>query len=66
MLPTASTLIRAVDVGISGIKTDSEPSLGVLAVRTVGKVVPPSVEREILTLAAVPLAFQVTFRFVNR
>ena len=46
------------------------PSLGVLARRTVGKLNPPSVESEILTLAvligaAVVLAtFQVTLKFV--
>ena len=34
-----------------GIDTDCVPSLGVLAWRTVGNVWPPSVEREIFTLA---------------
>src|SRR6187551_822842 len=65
MLLTASTFIRAVDVGMLGIKTISEPSLGVLAVRIVGNVLPPSIESEILTLAAFPLAFQVTLRLLN-
>ena len=66
MLPTASIFIRPVVVSMSGIRTDSEPSLAVLAARTVGKVFPPSVEREILTLAAligaavVPLTSHVT------
>ena len=50
-LPTASTLIRAVVVAPTGIVIDSEPSLGVLANRIVGKVCPPSVDNEILTLA---------------
>jgi len=52
MLPTASTFIRAVVVGVLGIETDSLPSFAVLARRVVGKVLPPSVETEILTLAA--------------
>ena len=52
MLPTASTLTRAVEVVRLGSGTDSEPSLGVLAASTVGNVVPPSVESEILTFAA--------------
>lgn len=51
ILPTASTLIRAVVVAPLGIVTDSVPSLVVLAAKTVGKVVPPSVDNEILTLA---------------
>lgn len=71
MFPTASTFIRAVVVSMSGIRTDSAPSLGVLAARMVGKVLPPSVEREILTFAAltgaavVPLTFQVTLKLVS-
>src|SRR5450432_4183734 len=70
ILPTASTFIRAVDVGVLGIKTDAEPLLGVLATRTVGNVLPPSVEREILTFAALTGAavvlatFQVTVELV--
>ena len=60
ILPTASIFMRANDVGVLGMVTDSLPSLAVLADSTVGKVLPPSVEREILTLAAGPLAFQVT------
>ena len=51
---------------MSGIKTDWAPSLGVLAASTVGKVFPPSVESEIFTLAALPLAFQVTLKLVSR
>jgi hypothetical protein len=51
MLPTDSTLILAVVVGVFGITNDSVPSLGVLADNTVGNVRPPSVEREIFTLA---------------
>ena len=71
ILPTASTFIRAVVVGMLGIKTDSAPSLGVLARRMVGNVLPPSVEREILTFAALTGAavvlatFQVTLRLVS-
>ena len=65
-LPTASILILAVVVGVFGIVTVSDPSLDVLARRTVGKLYPPSVERRILTLAAetgelaVPATFHVT------
>jgi hypothetical protein len=51
ILPIASTLIRAVVVGVLGIVSDSVPSLAVLAESTVGNVLPPSVEREILTFA---------------
>src|SRR5213078_1192851 len=42
MLPTAPILIRAVCVGMFGITMVSEPSLGVLLTRTVGKALPPS------------------------
>ena len=68
MLPTASTLMRAVVVPVFGMVTDSVPSFGVLARSTVGKVIPPSVEREIFTLAAltgtavVLATFQVTVK----
>src|SRR5437762_4770761 len=48
MLPTASTFTRAVCVGVFGITIVSEPSLGVFAARTIGNVIPPSVERDIL------------------
>ena len=64
--PTASILTRACEVTPIGIVTSAEPSFGVLAKSTVGKVWPPSVESEILTFAtltgaAVVLAtFQVT------
>ena len=51
MLPTASTFTLAVVVAMSGIVSASEPSLGVLAERTIGKVVPPSVDNDILTAA---------------
>ena len=66
ILPTASTLMRAVDVGVFGIVTLWLPSLAVLAARTVGNVLPPSVEKEIFTFAALTGAavvlatFQVT------
>src|SRR2546421_57627 len=52
MLPTASTLMRAVLAEIFGTVTAAEPLLGVLATSTVGKVFPPSVESEIFTFAA--------------
>jgi len=51
ILPTASTLILAVVVGVFGITSASVPSLGVLAANTVGNVWPPSVLNEIFTLA---------------
>ena len=38
IFPTASILMRAVEVGVLGITTDCEPSFGVLEARTVGKV----------------------------
>lgn len=50
-LPTASTFTRAVALAPTGIVTASVPSLTVLASKTVGKVCPPSVDNEILTLA---------------
>jgi len=50
-LPMASTFTLAVVVGNIGIVTISEPSLGVLDNKTVGKVCPPSMDNEILTLA---------------
>ena len=50
ILPTASTFILAVEVGVLGMVTTSLPSFGVLATKVL-KVVPPSVEREIFTLA---------------
>ena len=65
ILPTASTFILAVVVGVLGMVTTSLPSLVVLATNVL-KVVPPSVEMDIFTLAqltgeAVVLAtFQVT------
>ena len=51
MLPTASTLIRAVVVGVFGITTSALPSLAVLDNKTVGKLCPPSVDNDIFTLA---------------
>src|SRR5690242_20738124 len=55
--PIASTLIRACDVDVFGSATVSEPSFGVEAASTVGKVRPPSVDRLIFTLAVlIPLA----------
>ncbi len=52
IFPAPCTLIRAVVVGVLGMVTVSVPSLAVDAARTVGKVLPPSVESEITTLAA--------------
>ena len=70
MLPRGSILIRAWPVERLGIRTDSAPSFGALAARTVGKVSPPSLESEILTFAAltgaaaVPATFHVMARIV--
>ena len=50
IFPTASIFILAVVVGVLGIVTASLPSLAVLATRVL-KVVPPSVEMDIFTLA---------------
>src|SRR4030095_5540144 len=51
MLPTASTLTRAVVDGRLGTVIVSVPSFAVLASRTVGKEFPQARERKILTLA---------------
>lgn len=51
IFPTASIFILAVLVGVLGITSASDPSLGVLAASTVGKVCPPSVDKDIFTLA---------------
>lgn len=51
ILPTASIFIRAVVVGVLGMVSAAVPSLGVLAINTVGNVWPPSVLKEIFTLA---------------
>src|SRR5437868_3791667 len=51
ILPTASTLILAVVVGVFGMVSTSVPSFGVLADSTVGNVCPPSVESDIFTFA---------------
>jgi hypothetical protein len=49
ILPTDSTLIRAVVVGELGIITSSVPSFAVLATNVTGKVNPPSVDKRIFT-----------------
>src|SRR5690349_24271590 len=51
IFPTASTFILAVVVGVFGIVSTSLPSFGVLAASTVGKVCPPSVDKDIFTFA---------------
>src|SRR5881227_2564962 len=69
-LPTASTLMRAVVVGVFGTKTDSLPSFGVLAASTSENVFPPSVDSDIFTFAVlmgeavVPATSQVTVWWV--
>jgi len=59
----ASTFILAVVLAPAGIVSDSDPSLGVLANKTVGKVCPPSVDNEILTLAQLTGGSVVLFTF---
>ena len=61
IFPTASTFILAVVEVIAGMVTAADPSLGVLAVNTLGKVCPPSVDSEILTLAQLTGAAVVLF-----
>ena len=51
ILPTDSTFILAVVVGMLGIVTDCVPSLGVLAASVYGQVLPPSVDIRMFTLA---------------
>ena len=51
IFPTDSTFILAVVVGVFGMAKVSVPSFGVLAANTVGKVCPPSVDKDIFTLA---------------
>ena len=51
IFPTASIFILAVVVAVLGIVRISVPSLGVLADNIVGKVNPPSVDKDIFTLA---------------
>src|ERR1043166_894799 len=51
ILPTASTFMRAAVVGLLGTMIGSDPSFGVLAAITMGNVLPPSVESDILTFA---------------
>jgi hypothetical protein len=63
MLPTASTFILAVVVAVFGIVTFSDPSFAVLAESTVGNVVPPSVDKEIFTFAALTGALLVLATF---
>jgi len=63
MFPTASTLTRAVVVGMLGMNTDSVPSFAVLALITVGNVLPPSVDSDILTFAALTGALVVFATF---
>src|SRR5262245_16015232 len=64
--PTQETRMRAWVVGVVGIVKVSEPSLAVEPVRDVEKLLPPSVDRSIATLAQemgatlVPATFQVT------
>jgi hypothetical protein len=52
IFPTASTLILAVEVVTLGMVTFSVPSLAVDARSTTGKVLPPSVDNDTLTFAA--------------
>src|SRR5690349_1694003 len=49
ILPTASTLMRLVLPGISGTVINSEPSLSVEEAKTMGRVLPPSVDNKMFT-----------------
>ena len=60
-LPTASTLILAVVEVPTGIINISLPSLGVLAIKTVGNVSPPLVDKETFTFAQLTGAAVVLF-----
>ena len=51
MFPTASTLTRAAALGVPGIVTVSEPSLGVLFARLIGNEFQSSRESVILTVS---------------
>ena len=51
MLSMASTLTRAVEVGVFGRVTVAEPLLGVLDARVKGKLLPPSTESSTRTFA---------------
>ena len=61
MFPTASIFILAVVVAVFGTVNTSVPSFGVLAANTVGKLCPPSVDKEIFTLAQLTGAAVVPF-----
>ena len=63
IFPTASILIRQVEDEAAGTVIVSVPSLSVLAAITVGKVMPPSVDSVILTLAQLTGAAVVLFTF---
>jgi len=66
MLPMASTLTRADEVGVFGTVIVAVPVLSVLDARVNGKLFPPSTERRTRTFAqligvfAVPATFHVT------
>ena len=66
IFPRASTFILAVVLETQGNASVSDPSFAVLAASTVGYVIPPSVESDILTFgtlngdALVPATSQVT------
>ena len=61
MFPTASIFILAVVVGLLGTVIVSDPSFEVLAAITIGNVVPPSVDKVILTFVQLTGATLVLF-----
>src|SRR5947207_4186463 len=63
ILSRPSTLMRAFELGVPGMVITSEPSLGVLFARIIGKVVPPSVESVTLTFAQLTGALLVLATF---
>src|SRR6266480_1750107 len=63
MLPMASTLTRAVEVGVFGTLIMAVPLFGVLAARVNGKLFPPSIESNTRTFAQLTGALEVLATF---
>ena len=63
MLPTASTLMRAVEVGVFGTLIVAVPLFGVLVARVNGKLLPPSSESRTRTFAQLIGAAEVLATF---
>ena len=63
MLSTASTLTRAVEVGVFGTLIVAAPVLGVLDTRVNGKLLPPSMESSTRTFPQLTGALEVFATF---